>query len=174
MFSGFLPPSPTTPFAKAGLRPCFCAGGLLLCRWPCFCAGGLVSPKNTRPFAKTLPSVAFLLMRACGNCVAARPYTNIARTISERLLSVRARGPPSPTTPFAKTLPSVAFLLMRACGNSVPAHPHSNKKPASVLESKLSGRWPVLFVRGWEGVTLPLPSFAPRRPSSPARSRWRI
>ncbi len=34
---------------------------------------------------------SFLLMRACGNCVSARPYTNIARTISERLLSVRAR-----------------------------------------------------------------------------------
>ena len=74
----------------------------------------------TTPFAKTLPSVAFLLMRACGNCVPAQATL--------------------PTTPFAKTLPVVVFLLMRACGNSVPAHPHSNKKPASVLESKLSGR----------------------------------
>ena len=112
------------------------------------------APRKKQPTIRKNSLRSFLLMRACGNCVTAQATL--------------------PTTPFAKTLPVVVFLLMRACGNSVPAHPHSNKKPASVLESKLSGRWPVLFVRGWEGVTLPLPSFAPRRPSSPARSRWRI
>ena len=114
-------------------------------------------------------------VRACGNCVPYKKHPTIRKNSLRSFLLMRACGncvPEKNTRPFAKT----PFGRFCSCGRAVTALPHALRKQMRARFRK--DCFPIVrayvFFGCFFAVTLPLPSFAPRRPSSPVRSRWRI